>query len=97
MPAGAHTDFGMLTILASDEVPGLQIFTPGNGWASVPPKHARSIDEAVSLNAARIAACWMSSVRVRAAKVFCSCYANCRRGCFVINLGDMMERWSDGM
>jgi len=33
--AGAHTDYGMLTILATDGVPGLQIFQNGE-WVDVP-------------------------------------------------------------
>ena len=34
--AGAHTDWGVLTVLATDENPGLQIFTEGK-WAHVKP------------------------------------------------------------
>ena len=34
--AGAHTDWGVLTILATDENPGLQVFTEGK-WAHVKP------------------------------------------------------------
>lgn len=34
--AGAHTDYGMLTLLATDGVPGLQIRQEG-GWLGVPP------------------------------------------------------------
>uniref|UniRef100_A0A7R9YQ36 Fe2OG dioxygenase domain-containing protein n=1 Tax=Chlamydomonas euryale TaxID=1486919 RepID=A0A7R9YQ36_9CHLO len=54
--AGAHTDYGMLTILKTDEVPGLQIHTSG-AWRDVPPMP----------------------------------------GAFIINLGDMLERWTNGM
>ncbi|GAX75062.1 hypothetical protein CEUSTIGMA_g2506.t1 [Chlamydomonas eustigma] len=53
--AGAHTDYGMLTILATDEVPGLQIRQNGK-WTHVSP----------------------------------------RNGAFIINLGDMVERWTNG-
>ncbi len=34
--AGAHTDWGVLTILATDENPGLQVFSQGK-WAHVKP------------------------------------------------------------
>jgi len=34
--AGAHTDWGVLTILATDENPGLQVFSEGK-WAHVKP------------------------------------------------------------
>lgn len=35
--AGAHTDYGMLTLLKSDGEPGLQICTDGHTWRDVPP------------------------------------------------------------
>ncbi len=35
--AGAHTDWGMLTFLKTDDVPGLQIHVDGK-WIDVPPK-----------------------------------------------------------
>jgi isopenicillin N synthase-like dioxygenase len=35
--AGAHTDYGMLTLLATDGVPGLQICTDGTTWRGVDP------------------------------------------------------------
>eukprot|EP00884_Botryococcus_braunii_P005263 jgi/Botrbrau1/14738/Bobra.0108s0082.1 len=53
---GAHTDYGQLTILATDNSPGLQLFLD-NKWCDVPP---------------------MSDA-------------------FVINLGDLLERWSNGL
>lgn len=36
---GAHTDYGSLTVLLADDVPGLQVRNPGEGWVdvSVPP------------------------------------------------------------
>jgi isopenicillin N synthase-like dioxygenase len=52
--AGAHTDYGMLTVLATDEVPGLQIYQGGH-WVDVLPIP----------------------------------------GTFIINLGDMLERWTN--
>ena len=54
---GAHSDYGMLTFLLTDENPGLEIFNPQDGsWLRVPPKPTA----------------------------------------FVINLGDMLERWTNG-
>jgi isopenicillin N synthase-like dioxygenase len=35
--AGAHSDYGMLTLLCTDDVPGLQICTDGATWRPVPP------------------------------------------------------------
>jgi isopenicillin N synthase-like dioxygenase len=52
---GAHSDYGMITLLLTDEHAGLQILHE-NQWIDVPPKpHA-----------------------------------------FVVNLGDMLERWTNG-
>ncbi|CAN8289932.1 unnamed protein product [Cochlearia groenlandica] len=57
---GAHSDFGMMTLLATDGVMGLQICKDKNAkpqkWEYVPPI----------------------------------------RGAFIVNLGDMLERWSNG-
>ncbi|KAL3133076.1 hypothetical protein ABBQ38_006978 [Trebouxia sp. C0009 RCD-2024] len=53
--AGAHTDYGALTVLATDDSPGLQINTGGQ-WHHVKPIP----------------------------------------GTFIINLGDMLERWTNG-
>ena len=51
---GAHTDYGVLTILLADDVPGLQVFGDGR-WNDVdvprgnvrlqPRRHARTLDE----------------------------------------------------
>ena len=35
--AGAHSDYGMFTILRTDAVPGLQIENPDGSWADVEP------------------------------------------------------------
>lgn len=53
---GAHSDYGMITLLLTDENPGLQILSNGQ-WVDVPPK----------------------------------------ADLFVVNLGDMLERWTNGM
>lgn len=52
-----HTDFGCLTILAQDDVGGLQVQTPSGVWVDAP----------------RIP------------------------GTFVVNVGDMLHRWSNGL
>ncbi|HVG82734.1 MAG TPA: 2-oxoglutarate and iron-dependent oxygenase domain-containing protein [Methylomirabilota bacterium] len=55
--AGAHTDFGCLTILAQDPVWGLQVRNSARRWVDAP-------------------------------------YVS---GSFVVNVGDMMERWTNGL
>ncbi len=54
---GAHTDYGFLTILAQDDVGGLEIEAEDGTWLAVPP----------------------------------------RDGCFVVNLGDLLTRWTAGL
>ncbi|KIZ06914.1 hypothetical protein MNEG_1040 [Monoraphidium neglectum] len=54
--AGAHSDYGMLTVLATDGQPGLQVHV-GGAWVDVPAAPR----------------------------------------CFVCNLGDMLERWTNGL
>ncbi|CAK8534032.1 unnamed protein product [Lathyrus sativus] len=59
--AGAHTDFGLVTLLATDDVAGLQICKDRDAkpqkWEDVSPL----------------------------------------KGAFIVNLGDMLERWSNGV
>ena len=55
LSAGAHTDFGCLTLLIQRGVPGLEVFSHKDGWISVPV-----IED-----------------------------------CIVINIGDMMARWTN--
>lgn len=55
--AGAHTDYGCLTLLHQDEAGGLQVQGPDGTWLAAPPLP----------------------------------------GTFVVNIGDMMERWSNGV
>ena len=59
MAAGAHSDYGVLTILAVDDAPGLQIQTDAakDEWRDVPPVP----------------------------------------GAFVCNVGDLCERWTNGV
>ncbi|XP_039166149.1 1-aminocyclopropane-1-carboxylate oxidase-like isoform X3 [Eucalyptus grandis] len=57
--AGAHSDFGFITLLATDDVPGLQICKN---------KDAKPLK-------------WE--------------YVQPMRGPFIVNLGDMLERWSN--
>ena len=54
---GAHSDYGMLTLLLTDDNPGLQIQTKDGIWVDVPPK----------------------------------------KGAFVVNIGNMFERWTNGL
>ncbi|CAM9287485.1 unnamed protein product [Ectocarpus sp. 6 AP-2014] len=42
MGAGAHSDYGLLTLLATDEVPGLQVRLDGE-WLDVPPREGAFI------------------------------------------------------
>jgi isopenicillin N synthase-like dioxygenase len=55
--AGAHSDYGCLTMLAQDSAGGLQVRKAGGEWLDAPPVEAS----------------------------------------FVVNIGDMMERWTNGV
>ncbi len=55
--AGAHTDWGALTILAQDMHGGLEVCMPDGSWVEATPKE----------------------------------------GCLVVNLGDMITRWTNGL
>ena len=57
-----HTDFGCLTLLAQDEVGGLQVQSPTNNGAALK---------------------WIDVPRIP--------------GSFVVNVGDMLHRWSNGL
>merc|ERR1712110_223765 len=63
---GAHSDYGMLTLLLTDDVPALQIF----------PRRATASSE-VEVDDAQ----WVTVAP--------------RPGGFIVNLGDMLERWSN--
>lgn len=50
---GAHTDYGMVTILWADPVPGLEVLDPAGDWGSVVP-----LDGALLVNLGDLTARW---------------------------------------
>lgn len=52
---GAHSDYDVFTVLATDEVPALQVLNPAGNWIDAPPIP----------------------------------------GTFIVNVGDLMERWTN--
>jgi len=72
---GAHTDYGALTFLYTDEVPGLQIAGIGHG-AEGDPLALRA--EGATLGDEN----WLSIPPMR--------------GGFIVNIGDMLEIWTNG-
>ena len=70
---GAHTDYGALTFLATDEVPGLQISPSG---------HNTTTNEIGLRAEGAVATEWIDVQPMK--------------GAFVVNMGDMMERWTNG-
>ena len=57
MAAGAHTDYGCITLLAQDNVGGLEVQTKEGNWISAPPVE----------------------------------------GALVVNIGDLMQRWTNDL
>jgi isopenicillin N synthase-like dioxygenase len=57
MGMGAHTDYGVLTILLADPVPGLQVAAPDGRWHDVTP-----VDDAVIVNIGDLTAQWTNDV-----------------------------------
>ncbi|MEE4188056.1 MAG: 2-oxoglutarate and iron-dependent oxygenase domain-containing protein [Roseobacter sp.] len=54
---GAHSDYSVFTILASDDVPALEVLNPAGDWVAAPPIP----------------------------------------GTFIVNVGDLMERWTNDL
>lgn len=53
MGAGAHTDYGLLTLLFQDRVGGLQVINQNNSWQAVPP-----VDESIVINSGDLLERW---------------------------------------
>jgi isopenicillin N synthase-like dioxygenase len=70
---GAHSDYGMLTLLATDDQPGLQILINKDDVGDIGDASGESKDRE----------CWID---VNPPPI----------GTFIVNLGDMLERWTNG-
>ena len=81
--AGAHTDYGMLTILATDGVPGLQIAAGASETGASEDETVRSATQGGSQGDAGGEGSWVDVPPMA--------------GAFVVNLGDMLERCEAGM
>lgn len=76
--AGAHTDYGALTVLATDDSPGLQINTDGQ-W-----QHVKPIPNTFIINLGDMLERHVSFLRPYALNAVCKC-------ALVIHSGDMFE------
>ncbi|KAG2248255.1 hypothetical protein Bca52824_087883 [Brassica carinata] len=80
--ASAHSDFGMLTLLATDGVPGLQVLA----FIS----HNLLIKKYEFLHCSNK---WLHTKKaLKTYEDFCV-----NNQCFVVNIGDLMERWTNGL
>ncbi|MGC8514046.1 MAG: isopenicillin N synthase family dioxygenase [Acidimicrobiales bacterium] len=59
---GAHTDFGIVTVLWADAVPGLQILDAGGGWHDVLPATGALLVNLGDLTARMTNDVWMSTM-----------------------------------
>ncbi|GLI63800.1 hypothetical protein VaNZ11_006885 [Volvox africanus] len=87
--AGAHTDYGMLTILATDDTPGLQIWTGPDSTSGTAPNSSNG-----AIGAGREG----SGAGDDGTAAACGRWWDVEPipGTFIINLGDMLERWTNG-
>ncbi|KAL9274588.1 2-oxoglutarate-Fe(II) type oxidoreductase hxnY-like protein [Drosera capensis] len=89
--AGAHSDFGLITLLATDDVPGLQICKNKDAepqiWEDVAPLKGGSKFQDCILGGLRKLSLKVQTVRF--GLHFTDFLA------FIVNLGDMLERWSN--
>jgi isopenicillin N synthase-like dioxygenase len=74
---GAHSDYGMITLLWTDETSGLQIFIPNNENRDDDTNHNETTAGQDSHGS------WID--------------VPARPTAYVVNLGDMLERWTNGL
>lgn len=55
--AGAHTDYGFLTLLFQKEISGLQVLGPQNQWLDIPP-----VDQATVINSGDLLERWTNGI-----------------------------------